>query len=319
MKEMIFKSKNSLGLTTTLLCLLSLTGLAACSPSPGATGKLRVVTTVGMIADIAENIGGDRVEVHALMGPGVDPHLYKARAGDVQRLSSADLILYGGLHLESKMGEVLEEMSRGKKIRAVSEAIPEERLLAVDPEGKNHDPHVWFDVALWRIAARAAAEALIDADPAGGAAYEARAVIYDKALEELDHYVRQKAASIPEGRRYLITAHDAFNYFGRAYGFTVMGIQGISTVTEAGTGDIRELADLIAEKKIPAIFVESSVPPKTIEALQAAVASRGFSVSVGGSLFSDAMGTAGTPDGTYAGMVRHNIDTIATALGAVVP
>lgn len=276
-----------------------------------AEHKMAVVTTIGMIGDVVANIGGDRVEVYSMMGPGVDPHLYKAKAGDLTRLNTADLIIYNGIHLEAKMGDVLEKLSQTKNIRAIEEGIEEDTLIVVN---QAHDPHIWFDVHNWMLASDTILDALIKTDPSGGDYYRENHAVYRKKLEELDRYTKEKASTIPEGRRILITAHDAFNYFGRAYGFEVKGLQGISTVSEAGTSDVRVLADYIATNEIKALFVESSVSPKSIKALQAAVASRAWNVEIGGELFSDAMGNRGTFEGTYIGMVTHNIDTIVAGL-----
>ncbi len=281
------------------------------------SGKLNVVCTIGMVADAVKEIGGERVEVVGLMGPGVDPHLYKASAGDVQRLQEADLVLYSGIHLEAQMGEVLHKMSEGRPVYAVSESIREARLISDPSFGATYDPHVWFDVTMWMDAVDSVAEALIKTDPDGASEYEANLVVYQGKLADLEKEVREKLSVIGTRQRVLVTAHDAFNYFGRAYNLDVRGLQGISTVTEAGTRDVQDLADFIAENRIPAIFVESSVPRKNVEALQAAVKSRGFDVAIGGELFSDAMGEEGTEEGTYIGMVRHNVDTIAGALGNV--
>jgi manganese/zinc/iron transport system substrate-binding protein len=267
-----------------------------------------------MISDMAQVVGGDYVDVYGLMGPGVDPHLYKASAGDVKLLSSGDIIFYNGLHLEGAMVEVLEKMSRQTTTVAVASQIPES-LLQAPPEFEGlHDPHVWFDVSMWMYAVEAVRIALVDYDPLHEAEFNANAENYIAELKKLDQYVAEQARRVPEGQRVLVTAHDAFNYFGRAYGFIVRGLQGISTASEAGTADIQQLADFIAERKIRAIFIESSVPKRNIEAVQAAVKSRGFDVAIGGELFSDAMGDPGTPEGTYIGMVRHNIDTIVKAL-----
>lgn len=275
---------------------------------------MRVVATTGMVADLAKNIGGERVEVTTLMGPGVDPHLYKASEGDVRRLTRADLILYSGLHLEAKMGEVFERMSTRKRTVAVADAIPLSERLA-PPEFKGaYDPHVWFDVSLWMVAAERARDALIAADPAHAAEYRANWEAYRTRLSALDAYVRTEAERVPAGQRVLVTAHDAFNYFGRRYGFEVRGLQGISTQAEAGTGDVQSLASFIVARRIPAIFVESSIPRRTVEAVQAAVKARGFDVKIGGQLYSDALGSAGTPAASYEGMVRQNIDTIVGAL-----
>lgn len=275
---------------------------------------IRVVATIGMITDIVQNIGGERVEVSGLMGPGVDPHLYKASAGAVETLSRADLILYNGLHLEAQMGEVLEQMTGRIKTVAVTDSI-DRSLLLNPPEFQGaFDPHVWFDVTLWMKAVEKVRDTLVEMDPQHASQYEANAQAYLRELNELHAYVLSQAERVPAELRVLITAHDAFNYFGRAYGFEVRGLQGISTATEASTADVQELAAFIAERRIPAIFVETSVPQRTIEAVQAAVQARGFDVQIGGQLFSDAMGDPGSPEGTYIGMVRHNMDTIASAL-----
>ncbi|HSK87662.1 MAG TPA: zinc ABC transporter substrate-binding protein [Anaerolineales bacterium] len=304
-----------------LVVLVTALLLSACSTSAGgsqvplAERTIHVVTTTGMIADMAVNIGGDRVQVTALMGPGVDPHLYKASEGDVRLLQEADVIFYNGLHLESQLGEVLERMNDfGVKTVAVTDKI-DRSLLQSPPEfAGNYDPHIWFDVTLWMQAAEQVKETLLEIDPASGSEYQANAEAYLTELEDLHQYVLEQANRIPAEQRILVTAHDAFNYFGRAYGFEVRGLQGISTEAQAGTADVQELAKFIVEKQIPAVFVESSVPQRNVEAVQAAVEAQGFDVKIGGSLFSDAMGTKGTPEGTYIGMVRHNIDTIAAAL-----
>jgi manganese/zinc/iron transport system substrate-binding protein len=290
--------------------------LFGCAP-PGEAAEgdgLRVVTTVGMIADAVEHVGGEHVRVIGLMGPGVDPHLYKASEGDVRRLFRADVIFYGGLHLEAKMGEVLEEMGTRTRAVAVSDALPRDTLLAPPEFAGAYDPHVWFDVGLWSRTVEVIRRTLAEADPAHAAEYAANARRYERELRELDAYVRAQAARVPADKRVLITAHDAFNYFGRAYGFEVRGLQGISTASEAGTADVQRLADFITTRRIPAVFVESSIPRRTVQAVQEAVAARGFDVRIGGELFSDAMGNPGTPEGSYVGMVKHNIDTIVGAL-----
>jgi len=302
---------------------LSLAGsllLGACGQAAGRADAdlsqrpIRVVTTVGMITDIVRAVGGERVQVTGLMGPGVDPHLYKASEGDVTRMAEADVVFYNGLHLEAKLAEVFEKMGGRVKTVAVTDKIDRAALLT-PPEFKGaYDPHVWFDVKFWMKAVEQVRDTLIEMDPQHADVYEANALKYLAQLEDLHSYVRAQATRVPAEQRVLITAHDAFNYFGRAYGFEVRGLQGISTATEAGTADVQALADFIVTRRIPAIFVESSVPPRTIEAVQAAVRARGFEVKIGGQLFSDAMGNPGTPEGTYPGMVRHNIDTIVGAL-----
>lgn len=300
---------------TLMLALASCTGEQTDSSADVASRSIRVVTTVGMLTDVVAAVGGERVEVDGLMGPGVDPHLYKASAGDVTTMQKADLIVYNGLHLEGAMAELFERMGSATPTVAAAEAIDPARLAASADNPARHDPHVWFDVSLWMEATRAVTEALVELDPTHAQDYRDRAGAYLARLEALDAYVKQRASELPPEQRVLITAHDAFHYFGAAYGFDVYGLQGISTVAEAGTSDLQRLADFIAERRIPAIFVESSVPRRAIEALQAAVEAKGFGVEIGGELFSDAMGSPGTPEGSYEGMVRHNIDTIVDALG----
>lgn len=283
-------------------------------PDASVGGKLRVVTTIGMITDIVKSVGGERVEVTGLMGPGVDPHLYKASAGDVQRLTSAQLIFYNGLHLESKMGDILAKMSGNTKTVAVTDAVDRSLLLTPPEFEGQYDPHLWFDVALWMKAVGKVRDTLSEFDSDNTLMYWTNAERYLAKLTELHAYVKAQAERVPPEQRILVTAHDAFNYFGKAYGFEVRGLQGISTATEAGIADVQELATFIAKKRTPAIFVESSVSPRSLKAVQAAVNSKGFNVEIGGQLYSDAMGNDGTPEGTYIGMVRHNIDTIVTAL-----
>jgi manganese/zinc/iron transport system substrate-binding protein len=275
---------------------------------------IRVVTTIGMITDAVERVGGSRVEVEGLMGPGIDPHLYKASEGDLRRLERADVIFYNGLHLEAKMADVLERIGERRATQAVTDPIPRSRLLSPAQFQGQYDPHVWFDVRLWMLAVGQVRDTLARLDPGSAELYRRNASAYLEELEELDAYVRGQAKRVPAEHRVIVTAHDAFNYFGRAYGFQVRGLQGISTAAEAGAGDVQELADFIAEREIPAIFVESSVSPRTVEAVREAVRARGFDVEIGGSLYSDAMGDPGTPEGTYLGMVRHNIDTIVAGL-----
>jgi manganese/zinc/iron transport system substrate-binding protein len=289
--------------------------LFGCAAPEKAGEKLRVVTTVGMIDDVVRQIGGDRVQTEALMGPGVDPHLYRPTASDVGKLERADLIFYGGLELEGRMTEIFERMrAKGTPTIAVGEAVPAAQRREHPTYKGRYDPHLWFDVSLWTEVAGAIRDGLIEADPPGKATYEAGYATTAKQLTELDAYVRSKVSEVPETQRVLITAHDAFGYFGDRYGFEVLGVQGTSTAAEAAAGTLVRLADLIAKRKIKAIFVESSVPPATIEALKRAVRARGWDVKIGGELFSDAMGQPGTPEGTYEGMVRHNVETIVQAL-----
>jgi manganese/zinc/iron transport system substrate-binding protein len=294
--------------------------LAACgrvdetgaAPLEPGDGPLRVVATTGIVADLVERVGGDRVEVEALMGPGVDPHLYQASEGDVRRLADADLVVYNGLHLEAKLADVLERIE-GRTLAAAEGIDPE--LLRAPPEfAGQYDPHVWFDVELWSTAVETVRDGLTAVDPEGAATYREHAAAYLEELHELHAWIGQQVERVPADRRILITAHDAFGYFGAAYGFEVRGLQGISTVSEAGAGDVQRLAALIAEREIPTIFVETSVSPRAITAVQEAVRARGFEVQVGEELYSDALGDPGTPEGTYVGMVRHNVEAIVSGL-----
>ncbi len=278
------------------------------------SGKLQIVATTTMLADMATIMGGDKVEVEGLMGPGIDPHLYKASAGNVKALNEADMVVYGGLHLEGKMGEIFENLQKTEKIIVcISDNIPEEKLLGFGDQGV-HDPHIWFDVMLWKEASKNLLDGFIKLDPDNKEYYTKNYEDYAKELDELDAYVRENLNKVKESSRVLVTAHDAFSYFGRAYGYEVVGLQGISTESEAGTKDVKELADFIVEREIKAVFVESSVPRKNIEALQEAVASRGYTVEIGGELFSDSLGDPGTPEGTYIGTVKANVNTIVNAL-----
>ena len=297
------------------LALLS-TSLAGCGQPPAASGdtRLMVVTTTGQIADTARRVGGDHVNVISLMGPGVDPHLYVATISDVNKLRNADIILYNGLFLEAQMDSILEQLAERRQAVAVSDGIDRSDLRPSASYADEFDPHIWFDVTLWMQTVETVRDALAQADPANATVYRSNAATYLDELAALDTYVRDQAARVPAEQRVLVTAHDAFSYFGQAYDFEVLGLQGISTASEAGTADVQHLAEFIAARRIPAVFIESSVLVRNIEAVQAAVRDRGFDVTVGGQLFSDAMGDAGTPEGTYVGMVRHNIDTIVRAL-----
>lgn len=267
-----------------------------------------------MIGDLAARLGGEHARVRTLMGPGVDPHLYKASEGDVRTLAEADLVLYNGLHLEGKMGDVLVKLARTRPVLAVTEDLPREALREPPEFLGQYDPHVWFDVSLWVKTAAPVERELARLDPAHAADYAQRRTALEAELVALDGWVTERIATIPERQRVLVTAHDAFGYFGRRYGMRVVGLQGISTLAEAGLADVDRVVHTILDARIPAIFVESSVPRKSIEAVQAAVRARGFDVVIGGQLHSDALGAAGSPAGTYAGMVRANVETIVGAL-----
>ncbi|MEM6335737.1 MAG: zinc ABC transporter substrate-binding protein [Bacteroidota bacterium] len=291
--------------------------IAGCaSPEVPDDGRLNVVATTSIVADLVNQIGGDAVRVTALMGPGIDPHLYKASEGDVTRMASAEAIFYNGLYLEGRMVEVFEQMQqRGLPTVAVAaEGVPDSLLVDSPTYAGNFDPHIWFDVSLWIRAAEVVRDRLAEIDPERAATYRTNAEAYLAELNDLDAYVRERTQEVPELQRVLVTAHDAFGYFGEAYGFEVRGLQGLSTAAEAGTGDVQDLTQFIVERGIPAMFVESSVPPRTIEAVQAAVRARGASVEIGGSLYSDALGDPNGPAGTYIGTVRHNVDTIVGAV-----
>jgi manganese/zinc/iron transport system substrate-binding protein len=279
---------------------LTLTMLAGCGAASGQDaddGKLHVVTTTGQIGDIVAHVGGEHVVVTALMGPGVDPHLFVASEGDVDRLQKADVIFYNGLFLEAQMADVLRQIGERKPSIAVADAIDPQGLLPWAQHSGEYDPHIWFDVSLWMKAVEAVRDGLAGADAANAATYQANADAYLTELKALDAYIKAQVERVPPDQRVLVTAHDAFHYFGRAYGFDVRGLQGISTASEASTADVRDLADFIAERKIN-------------------VADRGFSVEIGGQLYSDALGSPDGDAGTYVGMVRHNIDTIVGALTA---
>lgn len=299
-------------LVTALAAALLLTGCSSSSTGKERDGRLKVTTTTGMIADLVLNIGGEHVSVTALMGPGVDPHLYKASEGDIRKLNDAGLIFYNGLHLEGKLANILAKMAATKPVIAVGDAIAV-NLLLNDDQGEI-DPHIWFDVSLWAMAAEVVRDRLAQYDPEHRDAYHQNAAAYLARLTELDRYAREQLAQIPIEQRVLVTAHDAFGYFGRAYGVEVMALQGLSTDAEYGLTDVQNLVAVLVDRKIKAVFVESSVPTRSIEAVVQGARARGQTVSIGGELFSDAMGAAGSPEGTYIGMVRHNVDTIVQAL-----
>lgn len=296
--------------------VLALTGCTLTEKDAGPISErlIDAVATTGMVGDLVLNIGGVRTDIDTLMGPGVDPHLFKASERTLRTMERGDIVFYNGLHLEGGLSFVLEEMGKTQPTWAVSQSIPEDRLRTPPEFQGNHDPHIWFDVDLWSMAAASTIVALQNLDPTSTETYQINGDAYLDQLKSLDDWVFEQVATVPEAQRVLITAHDAFGYFGDRYGFEVRGIQGASTATEAGAGDVQDLAEFIVERQIPAIFVESSVPKRTVEALREAVRSRGYEVRIGGQLYSDAMGDAGTPEGTYIGMVQHNVNTIVNAL-----
>jgi manganese/zinc/iron transport system substrate-binding protein len=283
-------------------------------------GPYQIVTTTGMVTDVVRAVAGSHAQITPLMGPGVDPHLYKPTRGDVKRLLDADVVVYSGLMLEGRMQETFIQVARkGKPVFAITEGLDTSQLRE-PPEFAGHfDPHVWMDVSLWSQCVVKIADELAAFDPAHAAEYRRNASAYRESLKGLDDYVRRAIGSIPADKRVLVTAHDAFGYFGQAYRIEVRSVQGVTTESEAGVQDVNQLVEFLVERKIPAIFVESSVNSKNIEAVQEGCKARGFSVAIGGELFSDALGPAGDYTGTYIGMIDANATRIAKALGGDVP
>ena len=297
------------------LVLIILLVVSCGKKAKNKNGKLKVVTTTTMITDLVKNIGGDKLEVKGLMGAGVDPHLYKASEGDVSKLFNADVVIYNGLHLEGKLEEVFEKMQhQNKKTIIVSDIINKNDLISSELFASNYDPHIWFDINNWRKITLYVAEKLAEIDTKNAAFYQQNGKEYLDKLVALNKEVESKINELPIEKRILVTAHDAFNYFGNQHRFKVVGLQGLSTATEAGVQDVQKLAKFIIENKVKAIFVESSVPKRTIEALQEAVKSKNQEVLIGGTLYSDALGNAGTEEGTYIGMYKANVNTIVNAL-----
>lgn len=294
--------------------------VAAMTAFPGlarATDGPRVVATTGMIADAARRIGDG--EVLALMGPGVDPHSYRQTRSDIAALARADLVLWHGLHLEAQLQNFLEELAARTRVVAVADALPKDRLIASTEYPDRFDPHVWMDPALWSLVSLTVQQALDAAAPEEAARHATEADTFRAEVAALDAYARAVLPTVPEAARVLVTAHDAFGYFGRAYGFDVLGIQGISTESEAGLARIGELVDVLVGRKVSAVFVESSVSDRTMRALIEGAAAKGHAVSIGGELYSDAMGPQGSYEGTYIGMIDHNVTTITRALGGQAP
>lgn len=297
------------------LLLVPFLALTGCNDNKQESGKLKVVTTTTMITDLVKDLGGEKIVVQGLMGSGVDPHLYKASEGDVTNLYEADMIIYNGLHLEGKLVEVFEKMQeQSKKTVAVSDAIDKSTLIGSDYFASNYDPHIWFDTDYWIQIAQHVTQNLAETDPQNAEFYEENLMQYQNKIDRLQDDLASKIEELPTEKRILVTAHDAFNYFGRKHGFEVVGLQGLSTATEAGVKDVQRITEFIIENNITAVFIESSVPRKTVEALQAAVRAQDHEVKIGGELYSDALGTTGTEEGTYMGMYKHNVNTIVNAL-----
>ncbi|MBD1380261.1 zinc ABC transporter substrate-binding protein [Bacillus sp. IB182487] len=297
------------------ISILLVAAMSACGKqTTGENGKIKVTTTIAQIADAVQNIGGEHVEVTSLMGPGVDPHLYQASQGDMKKLSDADIIFYNGLHLEGKMGEIFEKIEKQKPTIPVADAIPKDVLLNDAANSSAHDPHVWFSIPNWLNAVDAVEKELAELNPDLKEEFAANADEYKTKLQEMDNYAKEQIDSIPEKSRVLVTAHDAFAYFGKEYGFEVMGLQGLSTDSEYGLKDVQDLVDVLVERDIKAVFVESSISEKSINAVVQGAKEKGHEVEIGGELYSDAMGEEGTEEGTYLGMFKHNIDTIVSSL-----
>lgn len=311
-----------------LSAILPLTTIGCKSESRTKSSKINVVTTVGMVADLVREVGGDQVEVIQICGAGVDPHLYKPTRDDVLKIQAADIVFYAGQKLEGKMTDTLEKVGRSKPVIAITDSVDPSQLLSGGepadsenaPSAEGHaDPHLWNDVSLWSQCVPVIAEELSKLVPDSSETFQSRTQNYQQQLAMLHEYGQSIMQTVPESSRLLITSHDAFSYFGRAYGLEVQGIQGISTESEAGLRRINELVDLLIDRNVKSVFIESSVRPKNVEALIEGAAQRGHFVNTGGVLFSDAMGPAGTYEGTYVGMLDHNLTTTAAALGGQVP
>ena len=297
------------------IILVFLISIFSCKKEAKKNGKLQVVTTTTMITDLVKNIGGNKIDVQGLMGAGVDPHLYKASEGDVSKLFNADVIVYNGLHLEGKLEDVFEKMrQQNRKTIAVSDAIDKNTLIGSEYFASNYDPHIWFDITNWEIITQYIIDKFCELDVDNSETYKTNGANYLKKLASLKIVITEEVNSLPLEKRILVTAHDAFNYFGKEFQFNVVGLQGLSTATEAGVKDVQRLASFIEEKNVNAIFVESSVPKRTVEALQEAVRAKGKEVAIGGTLYSDALGSIGTMEATYIGMYKHNVKIIVSSL-----
>lgn len=302
-------------LPAVVFVVLLAVGCGSGSGEAGAVeGKIRAATTTNFVTDLVEEVGGEEVEVTGLMGAGVDPHLYQPSQGDIETLQEADAVFYSGLHLEGQMGDLFVKMASQKPTLPVTDAIPDGELLEPPEFEGAYDPHVWWDPVLWKMTVDPVVEQLSELKPDSADYFERRGEEYKQEIEDAHAFSQERFSGIPDGQRVLVTSHDAYNYFGERYGFEVKGLQGISTESEAGAGDVRELADYLAENGIPAVFLETSVPRRSIEAVQAATEAQGRDVEIGGELFSDAIGEPGTPGGTYPGALRENAETIAEGL-----
>lgn len=318
----LMKQSNRFAFVTRRMAVFGLTAILALplgATRASADAPLQVVATTGMIADAARQVGGDLVEVQALMGPGVDPHAYRQTRSDIVAMTRADLVLWHGLYLEAQMEDFFQDLTRKRNVVAVADTLPREMLHAHDDYADKFDPHVWMNPTLWKEVVAAVQVALTDTRPDAADVFAANAAQHLAELEGLETYAETSMASVPENARVLLTAHDAFGYFGSAYGLEVLGIQGISTESEAGLNRISQLVDTLVDRNITSVFVESSVSDRNMRAVIEGAAAKGHKVTVGGELYSDAMGRDGTYEGTYVGMIDHNVTVIAGALGADVP
>ncbi len=302
-----------------LVVVVTFVTIAFQTGSVAADTRLAIVATTGMIADAARQVGGNKVQVRALMGPGVDPHAYRQTRSDIVAMAKSDLVLWHGLYLEAQMQDFLFELQETGNVVAVAESLPRDLLLHNEDYAEKFDPHVWIDPNLWGRVVLNIRDALISAQPEHEKTFRDNADAHLIALKDLAAYTSKVLASVPAESRVLISAHDAFNYFGKAYDFDVLGIQGISTESEAGLLRIAEMVDTLVTRNIGAVFVESSVSDRNIRALIEGAAAKGHKVAIGGELFSDAMGEDGTYEGTYIGMIDHNVTVIARALGGDAP
>ena len=291
--------------------------LVACGDDNASTNEEKtgnIVATTGQIADAVKVISGEHLEVTTLMGPGVDPHLYKATQSDLTKLNNAEVIFYNGLHLEGQMIDIFDQMAEEKTVLAVAEKLDEGKLLADEEDATLHDPHVWFDIDLWKEVVDVIGDTLVAEYPEHKEAFEENEATYLAELDELQQYTAERITEIPSTQRILVTAHDAFNYFGESQGFDVRGLQGLSTEAEYGVKDVQNMVDFLVDNNIKAIFVESSVSDKAMNAVIEGAKEKGHDIVIGGELFSDAMGAEGTEEGTYLGMYKHNVDTIVDSL-----
>jgi manganese/zinc/iron transport system substrate-binding protein len=317
--------------TARLIALVTLLGLTGCrpvasDPHDAAEGRnykfggqypLYAVCTIGQVTEMVQRVGGEHVKAEGIMGPGVDPHLYTAVASDISRLSKADVIFYNGLHLEGRMAELFVKMARTRPALAVTERLQEreDKRLRTPPDFEGlHDPHVWHDPMMWADCVTDVAEMLAEFDPPHAEDYRKNAEAYRKEIQELNQFCRDELATIPKERRVLVTAHDAFGYFGAAYDIEVFGLKGISTEEEKDLAHQEEIQRMLIERKVPAVFVETAVAARTVESLVEPARAAGHELKIGGELYADALGPADSDAATYAGMIRHNVRTITEAL-----